>query len=368
MTDALRPVSLPPGQPKPIFHEVSPENLEYPTVSMNGWMTPTSRFFRRNHFAYPTIDAQAWRLTVDGEVAAGRTLRLADLQAMPQTSAWMTLVCSGNKRSLFEPPAEGTPWRSGAAGNAEWGGVLLRDLLRLTGPSPEAVEVLFTGADRGTFKETGEEVHFARSLPLAAALDGGALLALTMNGEPLPPEHGGPCRLVVPRWYGMASVKWLTRIGLLSRPFRGPFQARDYVYLPAPGAYDRATPVTLQKVDSVITQPAPDRRFKPGQVTLRGVAWGGGSPLAAVEVSLDGGATWAEAELAGPGAPAAWRLWQFVTPSLPPGSHQAMVRATNADGDVQPPAAPWNAKGYGNNAMPRVRFVVALLSSEALLP
>ncbi|MDF2627072.1 MAG: sulfite oxidase-like oxidoreductase [Symbiobacteriaceae bacterium] len=183
-----------------------------------------------------------------------------------------------------------------------------------------------------------------------------------MNGQPLPREHGGPLRLIVPHWYGMASVKWVTRIELLSRPFRGPFQAKEYVYLPAPGAYDRATPVTLQKVDSVITHPAPDQRFKPGRVAVRGVAWGGGSPLARVEVSLDRGATWTEAELAGPKAHAAWRLWQYRTPSLPPGRHEVMVRATNADGEVQPATAPWNAKGYGNNAIPRVQFLVALMA------
>lgn len=363
MGDSLDPVKLPPGEPKPVIHERSPENLEYPVSYQNGWLTPVSRFFRRNHFPYPAAPgAEGWRLTVGGEVAAPRTLRLSDLNALPQTSVWAALVCSGNKRSLFEPPAEGTPWRSGAAGNAEWGGVRLHDLLRQAGPRPEAVEVLCTGADRGVHKETGEEVPFARSLPLEAALDGGALLALTLNGQPLPREHGGPVRLVVPRWYGMASVKWVTRIDLLAQPFRGPFQARDYVYLPAPGAYDRAVPVTLQKVDSVITHPAQGQTFKPGRVTLRGVAWGGGSPLAGVEVSLDGGGSWAAAELVGPAAPAAWRLWQFVTPSLPPGRHMAMARATNADGDVQPAAPPWNAKGYGNNAIPQVEFVVSLLT------
>lgn len=326
---------------------------------LNGWVTPSRRFFRRNHFSYPVVDPARWRVVVDGEVGHRLEFTLSQLQAMDQTSLWVTMECSGNKRSLFQPPAEGTPWRDGAVGNAEWGGVLLCDLLRLAAPGREAMEVLFVGADQGVFKETGERVEYARSLPLETALAGGALLALTMNGQPLPPEHGGSGRLIVPYWYGMASVKWVTRIELLSRPFQGPFQARDYVYLPSPGAYDQAVPVTFQKVDAVITHPTPGQKCKPGMVAFRGVAWGGSSPLASVEVSLDNGGTWAEAELVGPKAPAAWRLWQYVTPSLPSGGHDLVVRATNADGEVQPAVAPWNAKGYGNNARPRVHFVVS---------
>lgn len=366
MSDQLIAVPLPSGEPKPIRHEASPENLEFPMAYLNGWITPASRFFRRNHFAYPEEAAPAgWHIRVRGEVARPLDLTLSQLQAMSRTSRWVTLECSGNKRSWFQPPAEGTPWRDGAVGNAEWGGVLLSDLLRQARPNPRAVEVLFVGADQGEFKETGEHVHFARSLPLAVALAGGALLALTMNGESLPHKHGGPLRLIVPDWYGMASVKWVTRIELLSEPFRGPFQVRDYVYLPAPGAYDRSVPVTLQKVDSVITHPRPGQTFKPGRVPLRGVTWGGSSPLESVEVSLDGGDTWAQAELAGPAQPAAWRLWQYATPSLPPGNYQVLVRATNTGGDVQPAEAPWNAKGYGNNAVPRVRFVVSLLGHRS---
>lgn len=362
MGNTLMPVQLPPGEPKPVRHQVSPENVEFPMAYLNGWVTPGSRFFRRNHFAYPTVDPASWRLTVGGEAGNRLEFTLSQLQAMPQTSLWATLECSGNKRSFFQPPAEGTPWRDGAVGNAEWGGVLLCHLLRLAAPRPDALEVLFVGADQGVFRETGERVPYARSMPLETALAGGALLALTMNGQPLPFAHGGPGRLIVPHWYGMASVKWVTRIELLALPFRGPFQVRDYVYLPAPGAYNRALPVTLQKVDTVITHPTAGQTFRPGRIPLRGVAWGGSSPLASVEVSLDGGATWAGAELVGPEESAAWRLWQYFTRALPPGTHELVARATNTEGQVQPAMATWNAKGYGYNAVPRVQFTVALLA------
>ncbi|MDF2627071.1 MAG: molybdopterin binding oxidoreductase [Symbiobacteriaceae bacterium] len=180
----LIPVPLPPGSPRPIKHEESPENLEYPLSHLNGWLTPSTRFFRRNHFAYPAVNPAAWRLTVGGEVSTQLAFTLPQLQALPQASTWATLVCSGNKRSHMEPPPEGTPWRSGAIGNAEWGGVLLRDLLRLAGPGPAAQEVLFVGADQGIFKETGEEVPYARSLPLAMALGPGPALAIRRPGAP----------------------------------------------------------------------------------------------------------------------------------------------------------------------------------------
>lgn len=342
----LAPARLPPGRPAPIIHEQKPENLEYPLTAQNGWLTPNSRFFLRNHFEYPAPDP-IWRLQV-----GARSLTLADLQAMARTSQWTTLECSGNKRAYFDPPVKGEPWRDGAIGNAEWGGVPLTHLLRMAGPLDGVVEVLFTGADRGKHKETGEQVHFARSLPLADALRPDLLVACTMNGEPLPHKHGGPARLILPGWYGMAAVKWLTRIELLKEPFKGPFQSVDYVYIP------QGVPVTEQKVDSTITQPEDGARLLAGPVTIRGAAWGGAQPIGQVQVSLDGGGSWQEAELVGPEQPNSWRLWQLVTPPLRQGRYRLMARAVDAVGETQPLKAEWNEKGYGNNQMPLVRFTV----------
>lgn len=342
----LAPARLPPGRPAPLVHEEQPENLEFPLTGLNGWLTPADRLFRRNHFAYPTLDRD-WRLQV-----GSRSLTLADLQAMPRTSLWSTLECAGNKRAFFERSFKGDPWRDGAIGNAEWGGVPLVDLLRLAGPTEGAVEVWFAGADSGRHRETGQQVHFARSLPLAEALRPDILVACTLNGEPLPRKHGGPVRLIVPGWYAMASVKWLTRIDLLREPFTGPFQTDDYLYQP------QGVPVTVQKVNSTITHPGDGARLLSGPVTIRGAAWGGLAPIRQVQISLDGGDSWQEAELVGPAQPHAWRLWQFVTPPLRQGRYRVIARAVDSTGATQPPQAEWNEKGYGNNQVAAVRFTV----------
>jgi DMSO/TMAO reductase YedYZ molybdopterin-dependent catalytic subunit len=345
------PAPLPPDGPALISHEREPENAEFPFDQLNHWLTPNHAFYRRNHFPYPQVDADAWRLEVTGAVRRPLRLTLPDLQRMPQALQWTTLECSGNKRAFFHPPAEGTQWGPGAIGTAEWGGVPLAQLLSLAGVRPGAVAVLFTGADNGVFKATGEHVHFARSLPLAEARRADVLLALTMNGEPLPPRHGAPLRLVVPGWYAMAAVKWLTRIEVRTEPFSGPFQSRDYVYLPQPG-----TPVTVQKVNAAIAQPTEGAQVPPGPLTIRGAAWGGAQR---VDVSIDGGWRWQQADWAGPALPHAWRLWQTVTPPLRPGRYVLAARAAGPDQKTQPLAAPWNAKGYGNNAIVPVRITVA---------
>lgn len=352
------PVRLPSGQEQVIVHEEEPENAEVAISSLAGWMTPVRSFYRRNHFPYPQVDPAAWRLEVSGAVNRPLRLSLDDLRAMEQTSQWATLECSGNKRSFFQPPAEGIQWREGAIGTAEWGGVPLLHLLQMAGVQPGAVEVAFTGADGGSFKETGAHVHYARSLPLCEAVRPDVLLALTMNGEALPEKHGAPLRLVVPGWYAMASVKWLTAIEVRREPFRGPFKVRDYVYLPRPGAYGEAVPVTAQRVNGAISQPVTGARLRPGRLAVRGVAWGGTQPLRRVEVSLDGGRRWAEAAWAGPSGPNTWRLWHYQTPALRPGRYLIAARAIDAEGRTQPSRAPWNAKGYGNNQIVPVAVTV----------
>lgn len=339
--------------PEFIVHEQVPENAEIPLSQQPGWVTPPPLFFRRNHFPYPQVDAATWRLEVTGGLRRPLRLSLGQLRAMAQGREWATIECSGNKRSYFEPPAEGTPWREGAIGNAEWAGVPLRHLLRLAGVRPGALEVAFYGAD-----------SFARSLPLAEALRPEVLLAITMNGEGLPAKHGAPVRLVVPDWYAMASVKWLTRIEIRLAPFRGPYQVRDYVYLPRPGAYDQAVPVTRWKVNSAVVRPPDGARVAPGPLLVCGAAWGGTGPLRRVEVSLDGGRRWAEATWLGPAVPHTWRLWQWMTPPLGPGHYRIASRAVDGSGEIQPARAPWNAKGYGNNAIHPVTVTVASPAGE----
>lgn len=333
-----------------------PLNQEAPLGSLAAPLTPTARFYRRSHFPVPRVDAAAWRLRVAGEVERPLALTLADLRAMPRATLAVTLECAGNGRSLMTPVPDGTPWGLGAVSTAEFTGARLRDVLEAAGPAPAAAEVLFEGADRGPVAP-GREESFARSLPLAAALDGDVLLAWEMNGEPLAAEHGFPLRLVVPRWYGMASVKWLVEVRLLAGAFRGYFQAEHYVYLGEPGTPD-GTPVTLSRVRSLLAAPADGDAVPLAPVELRGAAWSGAAPVARVEVSTDGGATWTDAGLEpapSPCAAAPWRLsW------LPParGEYLLMARATDAAGNTQPLAPLSNALGYGNNCVQRVRVVV----------
>lgn len=343
------PARGPVGRPEPLVHEAEPVNLEWPLAFQAGWLTPADRFYERNHFRRPEPGVSGWTLEVSGHVARPLSLGLRELQALPATSLFAVLECSGNKRSFFRPPAEGTPWRTGAVGNAQWAGVPLGLVLARAGVKPGAAWVRFAGADAGRHKEAGRWVHFERALPLEAARDPSVLLAFNMNGEPLPHKHGGPLRLVVPGWYGMASVKWLRHIEVRTEPFRGPFQVLDYVYLPAPGAYDRAVPVARVRVNSAIALPAEGARVSPGDLVVRGFAWSGAGPVRTVDVSLDGGVTWLPAQLAEPVARHAWSAWSAIIPAVRPGEYRVMARATDQAGNTQPPEAAWNAKGYGNN-------------------
>lgn len=339
-------------------HTEEPENLETRAACFKGWMVPTSAFYRRNHFPYPPSAGLGWRLIVDGEVERPQSLTLRDLKSMDQTSLWALLECAGNKRAFFSPPPTGDAWGIGAVGQAEWSGVPLRTVLAQAGLRPEAAHVIFTGSDHGLFEETGEHVPFARSLPLQKALAAETILALTMNGDPLPHVHGGAVRLVVPGWYGVASVKWLQQITVSRTPNTGPFQTRDYVYLPALGAYDAAVPFTETKVQSIILSPSPGARLPAGRHTVQGRAWAGESPLVRVDISLDEGATWLPAELLPPTQERyAWHIWQ-ASVDVPTGTRSILSRATDATGESQPMQAPWNAKGYGNNSVARVDVTV----------
>jgi DMSO/TMAO reductase YedYZ molybdopterin-dependent catalytic subunit len=269
------------------------------------------------------------------------------------------MECAGNGRALFEPRAISQPWLIEAVGTAEWTGTPLAPLLEEAGVADGAVEVLFTGLDRGV--EGGEPQHYQRALPLAEALREEVLLAYEIAGRPLPPQHGFPLRLVVPGWYGMTNVKWLDSITVLDEPFAGYQQARAYRMRRSEDeqgeSVTRMVPRALMVPPGVPDFLTRERFAEPGPVLLAGRAWSGWAPIASVDVSTDGGATWQPAELDEPLSPTAWRGWSLRWDATP-GHHELCCRAADADGNRQPDQADWNLGGYANNSVQRVAVTV----------
>ena len=333
--------------------EETPFNAESPLEELCRILTPTESFFVRSHFDLPELDSSRYRLWVGGEVHSTLELPLSEIQALPVREVTATLECAGNGRIRLEPPVPGVRWAFGAAGTARFMGTSLRHVLDRAGVLGSAVEALFVGADQGEV-EPGRTVAFERSLPIPVAFDDDSILAWEMNGEPLNAAHGAPLRLVVPRWYAVASVKWLTRIRLLTHPFVGHFQTEKYVYDLEKGTPD-GTPVTWMRVRSLITRPVHGEVLSRGLVEIAGMAWSGSGPIRKVEVSVDGGVHFREAHLDGPPSEHAWTPWHFVWSAAPAGSHRIVARATDAAGNVQPAAQSWNAQGYGNNEVHHVQ-------------
>lgn len=317
-------------------------------------ITPNEAHFVRSHFDVPSLERAALPVLVDGAVAEPLSLSIAELRGLPQHHVTMTMECAGASRLTMQPLPRGLPFGHGAVATASWSGVPLGLLLDRAGLRDDVLEILISGADRGTLPQGVGPVAYARSLPLAKAREPNVLLALEMNGAPLPIEHGAPVRLVVPGWYGMASVKWVVRVTALVEPFAGWFQAERYVYVD--GGRPRR-PVDVQAVKSLIVWPEPGRALPAGRLDAWGWAWSGAAPIAAVEVALDDG-PWGEAELDPPLAPNAWRRFHVSLDLTFRGRHTLRSRARDAAGGVQPDVARWNAFGYGNNSVAAVAFQV----------
>jgi DMSO/TMAO reductase YedYZ molybdopterin-dependent catalytic subunit/glyoxylase-like metal-dependent hydrolase (beta-lactamase superfamily II)/rhodanese-related sulfurtransferase len=347
-----------PISPGLVVHRVEPLNGETSIANLvGGVVVPAERFYVRNHFATPVLDPATWRLDVGGLVDRPARLSLRDLRSMPSHTSVATLECAGNGRSRFEPPVPGEPWNLGAVSTAEWTGVPLAEVLDRVGPCRQAAEVLLRGADAGYVEGSDDAVRFERSLPMGEADRPGVLLAYAMNGEPIPLQHGRPVRLIVPDWYAVASVKWLTEIRLIDRPFDGFFQSDRYVYeWQRDGAVVRE-PVRLQRVRALITEPSPGAGVDRGDLMVRGVAWSGAGPIATVEVTVGGG-PWRPARMIGAARRHAWQGWELVVRLDADGPTEVRARATDATAGTQPEHAEWNRLGYGNNAIQAVPIVV----------
>jgi DMSO/TMAO reductase YedYZ molybdopterin-dependent catalytic subunit len=334
-------------------------NHGMPLEALRYDVTPAGLHYLLVHYDIPEIDAGSWRLRVGGLTARMLELDLAALQALQTRTVRVTLECAGNGRARLDPRPVSQPWLVEAVGTADWTGVPLKAVLDAAGVDPSAVEVVFTGADHGI--ERGVEQDYQRSLPVAEAMDEDLLLAYAMNGAPLPPQHGFPLRLIVPGWYGMAHVKWLVGIELVSEPFTGFQQAVAYRFRQTPD--EPGEPVTRIGPRALMIPPGfPDflsrtRVVRPGRVELRGRAWSGGQPVTAVEVSIDSGRSWSAAELEPLGEHRwAWRSWRFAWEASP-GEYVLMARAITEGGEVQPHEQNWNRGGFANNAAQRVEVV-----------
>lgn len=333
-------------------------NSGLPLEALRYDVSPPGMHFTLIHFDVPFVaKATDWRVEIDGCVQNPLSLSYAEVQTLPQRTLRVTLECAGNGRANVIPRWQTQPWEYGGVGTADWTGTPLRHLLERTGLRADAVDIAIFGSDRGF--DAGIEHDYGRSLRPAAALHEDVLVAWAMNGAPLPPQHGYPLRLVVPGWYGMASVKWLKRIQVLSQPFDGYQQTGNYVYRQRRG--DPGDPVTTMRVKSLMVPPGiPDwytrrRVVEAGPVELEGRAWSGEAPVARVTVGVDG--HWHEAVLDPPLGGHAWRHWHYTWHAAF-GTHELACRATDDAGNVQPLEPPWDAVGFGNNAVQRVHVTV----------
>lgn len=332
-------------------------NRGMPLEAMRYDLTPTGLHYLVARWDIPLIDSSVWRLKVSGGLGPPLELSLDDVQALPERTIPITMECAGNGRGWLQPRPVSLPWLGEAIGTASWTGASLRDALALTNVDPDGAEVVFRGADRGI--QANEEQTYERSLSMAEANRPEVLLAYEMNGRPIEPQHGFPLRLVVPGWYGMASVKWLSSIEVTSEPFLGFQQAAAYRY--QVDAVDPGEPVTRMRVRALMVPPGiPDfftrmRVLDRGEVEVFGRAWSGSGSIERVQVGVDG--EWDDATLGRPVGDHAWRAWAFEW-NARPGLHKLSCRATDSSGDVQPVEPRWNYQGMGNNMTQVVKVTV----------
>jgi sulfane dehydrogenase subunit SoxC len=317
------------------------EGLRYP-------ITPIGMHYLLVHFDIPHIDPATYELRVTGRVHNPLRLALEDIRTRPKVTMPVMMECGGNGRAHLSPRPVSAPWHDEAVGCAEWTGTPLRPILEEASLMDDASEILFSGYDRGL--DQGFEHNYERSLTLGDALREEVFLAYEMNGVPLPPQHGSPIRLVVPDWYGMASVKWLKEIRAIEEPFEGVQQALTYNYRLS--EEDPGTPVTRKRPHALMIPPGiPEflsrkRHVKAGKITVEGRVWSGFGPVERVEFSADGGKTWYDADLGEALGPYGWTSWSTKWDARP-GEYELCARATDASGKTQPLGGEgvWNRGG-----------------------
>ncbi|GAA0674918.1 sulfite oxidase [Sphingomonas insulae] len=355
MTEADR------ARPNLILRCLDPLNAETHPDKLTTFLTAQADFYIRSHGPTPKL-AGDHRVALDGLVDRPRTFTVAELQtAFASRTVTATMQCAGNRRAHLQDvkKTSGDPWDVGAIGNAAWTGVALRDVLAAAGIQDGASFVGATGAD--DVDVDGETAPFGASISIAKALEPDVLIAWAMNGEALTPEHGAPLRLVVPGYAGVRSAKWLTRIEVRDRPSDAPIQAKDYKLFPASIAkedadWDQGLTIEEMPLNAAICAPVDGEHVRAGACSIAGYAVAFGRAVSRVEVSVNNGTDWVQAELAAePDAPWSWTQW-CVTLDLSPGLHVLVVRAVDGAGQMQPerPEAIWNFAGYLSTAWHRI--------------
>lgn len=341
-------VVVKPVPPELFYNFGSNHEMRWEVMRDKGYMTPNANFFIRNHTRTPTIDLATWRLRIEGSgVESPLALSYDELLRLPAVKVQRYVECAGNGRSFFETiggrRAEGTQWKLGAIGVAEWTGVPLRELLQRARLKSTARDVMPEGLD---------DLRVRRPMPLEKALADDTLLVYQMNGEPLPPDHGFPVRVLAPGWIGVQNIKWVGRIEVSEQPLYSPWNTESYVLIGPdyqPQGPARGPILTLQNVKSALELPWP-AELRAGQQTVTGRSWSPVAPIAKVEYSLDDGRTWQEARLEGPNLAAAWARWSFAWDARP-GTYGIRIRASDAQGNTQPETVPFNQQGYLYNGI-----------------
>ena len=314
-----------------------------------GYLTPADRFFVRNHTSTPTIDADSWRLELFGSGLHKQsvTFTYRQLRRLPSTTYDAVVECAGNGRGFYTTQqgqtVSGTPWKLGAVGVARWRGVRLSTVLHHAGLRHDAIDILPEGLDDQWTTGGVNLGHVRRALPVVKGLHD-VLLAYEMNGEPLPPDHGFPVRVVVPGWIGISAIKWLGRIEVSATPLFSPWNTQFY-RLFGPGYPAEGEPINRQVVKSAF-EIGWAATLSTGHQVLRGRSWSANGPIRTVEVSTDGGATWQPATKVGPGPAGGWQRWAVPWNPVTPGEYTLRARATDVHGVTQPDQAAYNTLGY----------------------
>ncbi|MDE2860494.1 MAG: sulfite oxidase [Chloroflexota bacterium] len=341
------------GAAGPYFKDTAPfierdgKGLETRLENLQGLITPNRYFFVRNNSTSIGLEAEDWRLSVEGDaVSEPLELTYDDVRSLPSRTLISYLECAGNHRAMFNllngRETSGTQWTRGAISNGEWLGVTLRDVLTLAGIGDDAKSVLLVGLDT----ESPEE-GFRYVLPAEKALHSDTLLAYALNGETLPKDHGFPLRAVVPGWVGSSHIKWLGRIVVSSEQLWTRNNTTSYTLIGdayAPEGESMGKPVTEQVIKSALALPWP-AELAAGPRRIHGYAHSPAGPISRVEWSADSGLTWSAAELSGGQPDYSWARFEFEWDAAP-GEFTITTRATDSAGNSQPDHVPFNEKGY----------------------